>query len=111
MPAASVKLAEIRGKVVFEEHPALARLGRFEAALASVDAQHGGRHVQEASGLLQVETAHALLPFMAVQRHVVAPRLGLGLAADVAPQAVGILPHWVVVIGLQRVQEFAHPLA
>jgi hypothetical protein len=36
LPAASVKLAEICGKVVFKEHPALARFGRFEAALAGV---------------------------------------------------------------------------
>jgi hypothetical protein len=41
LPAASVKLAEIRGKVIFEEHPALARFGRFEAALAGVQAQDG----------------------------------------------------------------------
>ncbi|HEX6397062.1 MAG TPA: hypothetical protein VFZ95_06540 [Steroidobacteraceae bacterium] len=55
MPAASVKLAEIRGKVVFEEHPALARLGRFEATLAGVQAQDGRRHAEEARGFLQVE--------------------------------------------------------
>jgi len=42
LPAASVKLAEVRGKVVFEEHPPLARLRRFDAALSGVQAQHGG---------------------------------------------------------------------
>ena len=98
MPATSVKLTEIRGKVVFEEHPALARFGRFEAALASVDAQDGWRHAQEVSGFLQVKAAHGLLRFMAVQPDVVAARLGPRLAADVAAQAVGKRPHGVVVI-------------
>jgi hypothetical protein len=42
LPSASVKLTEIRSKVVVEEHPPLARLGRFDAALARVQPQHGG---------------------------------------------------------------------
>jgi hypothetical protein len=42
LPAASVKLAEIRGKIVFEEHPTLTGFGRFESALAGVQAQNGG---------------------------------------------------------------------
>jgi hypothetical protein len=41
LPAASVKLTEIRSKIVFKEHPAFARLGRFEATLAGVQAQDG----------------------------------------------------------------------
>jgi hypothetical protein len=103
LPAASVKLTEIRSKVVFEEHPALARFRGFEAALARVATQDGGRHAQERGGFGQVERAHGLSLFMAVQPHVVAPRLGLGLAPDVGLQAFGKLPRRIVVIRLERV--------
>jgi hypothetical protein len=54
LPSVSVKLAEIGGKVVFQEHPALPRFGRPKAALPSVEAQDGRRHVQEARGFVQV---------------------------------------------------------
>jgi hypothetical protein len=60
LPAASVKLAEIGGKVVFKEHPALARLRGFEAAFARVAAQHGGRHSQEARRFVEIEGSHRL---------------------------------------------------
>lgn len=100
MPAASVKLAEIHGKVIFKEHPTLARFGRFEAALPGVQAQDGGRHAQEARGLLQAKSAHALSPFMTVQPHVVAPGLAFGLSADVTLYPFGKLSHRIVVIGL-----------
>jgi hypothetical protein len=60
LPSASVKLTEIRSKVVFEEHPALARFRGFEAAFARVPPQHGGRHAQEARRFVQVEGSHWL---------------------------------------------------
>jgi hypothetical protein len=60
LPSASVKLTEIRSKVVFEEHPALARLRGFEAPFARVAAQHGGRHSQEARRFVEVEGSHRL---------------------------------------------------
>lgn len=43
----SVKLTEIVSKILVEEDPALARFRGFDAALASVQAQDGGRHAQE----------------------------------------------------------------
>ena len=51
----SVKLIEIRSKVGFEEDPALTRFRGFDAALSGVQAQDGGRHVQESRGFVQVE--------------------------------------------------------
>jgi hypothetical protein len=60
LPSASVKLTEIRSKVVFEEHPALARFRGFETAFARVAAQHGGRHSQEARRFVEVEGPHRL---------------------------------------------------
>jgi hypothetical protein len=87
LPAASVELTEVRGKVVFQEHPALARFGRFDATLACVLAQDGGRHVQEARRLVQVEGSHALLPIMAAHPDVVATCLGAGLPVHVALHA------------------------
>lgn len=107
MPAASVKLTEIRSKVVFEKHPALARFGGFEAALAGVAAQDGGRHSQEGRRFVEVERAHRLLPFMAVQPHVVATRLRPGLAPDVGLQRLRELLGRILVVRLQRVQELA----
>lgn len=110
MPAASVKLAEVRSKIVFQKHPALARLGRFDATLAGVDAQDGRRHAQEASGFLQVEGAHGLLLVMVGHPHVVATRLALRLAADVGLQLLRVLPHRVAVVRLQRLEVLAHPV-
>ena len=75
MPTASVKLAEICSKIVFEEHPALARLGGLEAALTRVTTQDGWGHAQELGGFGQVERAHGLPLSMAAQPHVVAPAL------------------------------------
>jgi hypothetical protein len=60
LPSASVKLTEIRSKVVFEEHPALARFRDFEAAFAGMAAEHGGRHAQEARRFVEVEASHRL---------------------------------------------------
>lgn len=103
MPAASVELAKVGGKVVLQEHPPLARLRRFDPALPRVQPQDGWGHSQEAGGLLQVEGAHRLDLPMTVHPHVVATRLGLGLPADVILQPLGELPRRVVVIPLQRV--------
>jgi hypothetical protein len=38
LPSNSVKLTEIRSKILFKEDPTLARLGRFDTALAGVQA-------------------------------------------------------------------------
>lgn len=98
----SVKLTEIRSKVAFEEDPALARFRGFDAALAGVQAQDGGRHAQESRGFVQVEGLHGLVLSMAIHPHVVAMRLRPGLASDIAFQAFGELPRWVVVVRLKR---------
>ena len=89
----SVKLTEIRSKVGFEEDPALARLGRFEATLTGVQAQDGGRHAQELRRFVQVEGRHGLALSMVVHRPVVAACLRPGLAADIGLHAfrVGVL--------------------
>lgn len=101
MPSASVKLAEIRSKIVFEEDPPLARLGRFDAPLAGVQAQHGRGHAQELGRFVQVEGAHGLALPMAAHPHVVAARLQLGLAVGVRLQSLRNLPRRVVVVGLK----------
>lgn len=88
MPAGSVKLTEIRSKIVFQEDPALARFRGFNAALSGVQAQHGRRHVQPRGGLVQVERAHGLVLVMVGNPHVVAPRLGPDLAVQVGLQAL-----------------------
>lgn len=103
MPSASVELAEIRGKVVFEEHPALARLGRLEPALAGVLAQDGRRHAQEPRRFLQVERAHGLPPVIVGHPDVVAACLRPGLAADEVAQAFGKLPRGVLEVVLEGV--------
>lgn len=72
MPSTSVKRAEIDSKIVFEEHPTLAWLGRFDEAVAGFLAQHGGRYVQELRGFAQVERAHDLVLVMAGHPRVVA---------------------------------------
>lgn len=102
MPAASVKPAEIRGKVVFQEHPPFARLGCFDAALAGVQPEHGGRHAQERGGFLQIERPHGLAS-IGVRPHVVAAGLGLGLALDIVLQAFREIPRRVVVVRLKGV--------
>ena len=88
MPSVSVKLTEIRSKVGVEEDPALARLGRFEAALAGVQAQDGGRHAQELRGFVQVECLHGLTLSMVAHGHVVPTSLRLGLPTDIGSHAL-----------------------
>ena len=102
MPAASVELAKVGGKVVLQKHPPLARLRRFDPALPRVQPQDSRGHSQEAGGLLQVEGAHRSVLPMTAHPHVVATRLGLGLPADVVLQSLGELPRRVVVVLLER---------
>lgn len=99
----SVKRTEICSKIAFEEDPALARFRGFDAALAGVQAQDGGRHVQELRRLIQVECTHGLALSMVAHRHVVAAGLRPGLALDVGLHALGELPFRRVVVRLHRV--------
>ena len=103
MPAGSVKLTEIRSKIVFEEDPALARLGRFEATLAGMQAQDGRGHAQELRGFVQVERAHGLVLVMAAHPHVVAAGLEPRLAVGIRLQALRDFPARVVVVRLKGV--------
>jgi len=103
LPSASVKLTEIRSKVVFEEHPALARLGRFDSALAGVQAQDGRGHAQEVRRFVQVVCAHGLVLSMGIHPHVVATGLQPRLAVGVLLQSLRNLPGRIVVVGLQGV--------
>lgn len=70
-------------KVGFEENPTLTRLRGFEAALTGVQAQDGGRHVQEQRRFLQVEGAHTLFLVIVFHPHVVAACLGAGFSFHV----------------------------
>lgn len=95
----SVKLTEIVSKIVVEEDPALARFRRFDTALAGVQTQDRGRHVQESRGFVQVECAHGrLLPVIVVHPDVVAAGLGAGLAFQVFGKAD-------VLCGLGRIEK------
>lgn len=105
MPSSSVKLTEIRSKVVFEEHPALARFCALEPALTRVQTQDRWRHAQEQRGFLQVERAHGLVLFMVAHSRVVAPRFQTDLAIHIRGQP--FRQRVVFVITLQSVQEFA----
>lgn len=87
---------------MLKEHPALAGLGRLDAALPRVEPEDGGGHAQELRGLVKVQRAHGSA-LIAVHPHVVPVRLCPGLASDVVPQAFGELPGRVVVVGLQGV--------
>ena len=103
MPAGSVKPVQVGGKVVFKEHPALARLGRFDAPLAGVEAQHGRGHAQELGRFVQIEGAHGSVLGMAVHPDVVATGFQPRLAVGVGLQPFRNLAGWVVVIGLKGV--------
>lgn len=107
MPSESVKLTEIRSKVGVEEDPPLARFRGFDAALAGVQAQDGGRHAQELRRFVQVECAHGLLLSMVAHRHVVATRLRPGLPPDISPNALGEDMLRRIEVGLHGVQELA----
>lgn len=101
MPAGSVKPVQVGSKVVFKEHPALARLGGSEATLAGVQAQDGRGHAQELRGLVQIEGPHGLVLPMAAHPDVVAPRLESRLSVGVGLQSLRNLPARVVVVGLK----------
>ena len=105
MPSTSVKLTEIVSKVVFEEHPPLAGLCGFKAALARMHAQHGWRHVQEGCRFVEVECAHALALVIAAHLSVVATRLELHFPIDVPRHALA--ERIVVVVLVQGVQKLA----
>ena len=107
MPSTSVKLAEIFSKIVFEEHPTLARFGRFDEAEPRFLAQHGGRHEQELRGVREVERAHDLVLFIVALPCVVSTCLQARLPIQISVESLEVLLRKIF---LQGVQVFTDPV-
>ena len=58
LPVGRVKGAKVGSKVVFNEGPAFTRLGAGDDAGPRFLLHRNGMHIQELSGLLQVESFH-----------------------------------------------------